>query len=234
MVSSRPLSSRAPIFRIAALLRAVSNAATSDLHPPVMDDQPSKKAKVVDSRGPAPPEPAFARINVVRIGGETVAAPELPLTSTAAELKERVAEITGTPAPKFSLALGEIDMVRMEDARSLAEHGMEASGFSEEVVKVTMIIDGFDLETDKEALVALYNSTNGAQWRNKTGWLTDAPVGEWFGVTVEGERVVKLTLGFNNLQGENLCSTRPTQTKNISKPPLRTSPNLPATPGDSS
>ena len=40
------------------------------------------------------------------------------------ELKERVAEITGTPASKFSLALGEIDMVRMEDARSLAEHGL--------------------------------------------------------------------------------------------------------------
>ena len=94
-----------------------------------MDDQPSKKAKVVDSRE-APPEPAFARINVASIGGETVAAPELPLTSTAAELKERVAEITGTPASKFSLALGEIDMVRMEDARSLAEHGMKGSGSS--------------------------------------------------------------------------------------------------------
>ena len=180
-----------------------------------MDGQPSKKAKVVDSRGPAPPEPAFARINVVRIGGETVAAPELPLTSTAAELKERVAEITGTPASKFSLALGEIDMVHMEDARSLAEHGMEASGSAEEVVKVTMIIDGFDLETDKEALIALYNSSNGAQWHDKTGWLTDAPVGEWDGVTVEGERVVKLELQNTNLQGESLCSTTYTETGKI-------------------
>ena len=56
-----------------------------------------------------------------------------------------------------------------------------------------------DIEVN--ALFKLYNSTNGAGWRNKQGWLTDAPVGEWYGVTVEGECVVKIVLRSNNLRG---------------------------------
>ena len=138
----------------------------------------------------------MAQINVKAIDGTVVDARELPLTSATAELKAFVAERTGELATNFSLALGEI---KMDDARSLAEHGIVAG-----VVEVTMIISGFNLETDKEALIALYNSTNGAQWRDNTNWLTDAPVGEWYGVTVEGGRVVRLQLGNNNLQGVNV------------------------------
>ncbi len=55
--------------------------------------------------------------------------------------------------------------------------------------------------TDRAALEALYNGTNGASWTNKTGWLTDAPVGEWFGVTVELGKVVSVALTSNNLVG---------------------------------
>ena len=170
---------------------AAANYATQLLL--VMDDQPPKKPKVVDTREPVAPEPALAQIYVKAIDGTIVDARELPLNATAAELKAFVAERTGELAANFSLALGEF---KMDDARSLAEHGIVAG-----VVEVTMIISGLNLETDKEALIALYNSTNGAQWSDNTKWLTDAPVGEWYGVTVEGGRVVKLELENNNLQG---------------------------------
>ena len=60
----------------------------------------------------------------------------------------------------------------------------------------------YSLETDKAALIALYHSTNGPQWTKNKGWLTDAPVSEWFGVTVEDGRVTKLELIENNLQGK--------------------------------
>ena len=173
---------------------AAANYATQLLL--VMDDQPPKKPKVVDTREPVAPEPALAQIYVKAIDGTIVDARELPLNATAAELKAFVAERTGELAANFSLALGEF---KMDDARSLAEHGIVAG-----VVEVTMIISGLNLETDKEALIAFYNSTNGAQWTmllNNRNWLTDAPVGEWYGVTVEGGRVVKLELENNNLQG---------------------------------
>ena len=58
-------------------------------------------------------------------------------------------------------------------------------------------------ETDREALVALYNATNGENWRNNDNWLSDAPLGEWYGVNTNDDGRVK-TLAFdgNGLSGE--------------------------------
>ena len=56
------------------------------------------------------------------------------------------------------------------------------------------------LMTDSLALVALYNSTNGPGWTNKTNWLT-GPVNTWYGVTVSNGRVNYLSLQNNNLNG---------------------------------
>ena len=58
-------------------------------------------------------------------------------------------------------------------------------------------------ETDREALVALYNATNGENWYNSYNWLSDAPLGEWYGVTtLDDGRVTGLNLGTNGLSGE--------------------------------
>ena len=40
--------------------------------------------------------------------------------------------------------------------------------------------------SERDALVALYNATDGETWVNNTNWLTDAPVGLWYGVTTDG------------------------------------------------
>jgi Leucine-rich repeat (LRR) protein len=57
------------------------------------------------------------------------------------------------------------------------------------------------VEEDSLALVALYNSTNGDNWRNNDGWL-EAPVADWRDVTVSGDRVMRVSLRFNQLTGE--------------------------------
>ena len=54
---------------------------------------------------------------------------------------------------------------------------------------------------EREALVALYNATDGPNWTNSDNWLTDAALGEWFGVTTASGRVVELTLANNGLDG---------------------------------
>ena len=43
-------------------------------------------------------------------------------------------------------------------------------------------------ETDREALVALYNATDGLNWRYSADWLRDAPLGDWGGVTTARRR----------------------------------------------
>ena len=58
-------------------------------------------------------------------------------------------------------------------------------------------------ETDREALVAFYNATDGPNWVNNENWLSDAPIGEWNGVTTDGSgRVIELSFFGNQLSGE--------------------------------
>ena len=53
-------------------------------------------------------------------------------------------------------------------------------------------------ETDKEALVALFEATNGESWDNSGTWAGLAPIGQWPGVTVNEEgRVISLELSKN-------------------------------------
>ena len=53
-----------------------------------------------------------------------------------------------------------------------------------------------------DALSAFYEGTGGPNWRNKTNWLSLAPLGEWYGVTTDGDgRVTELNLEDNNLSG---------------------------------
>ena len=61
------------------------------------------------------------------------------------------------------------------------------------------------------ALVAFYNATDGPNWKDNTNWLTDAPLGDWAGVSanritgngrVVGECVTQLWLNGNRLKGE--------------------------------
>ena len=56
--------------------------------------------------------------------------------------------------------------------------------------------------TDRDVLVALYNTTNGASWTYKTNWLSDRPLGEWHGVTTDAYgRVTELNITHNQLSG---------------------------------
>ena len=56
--------------------------------------------------------------------------------------------------------------------------------------------------SDREVLVALYNATNGAQWKDNTNWLSDEPLDQWHGVTTDADgRVQTLDLSYNDLTG---------------------------------
>ncbi|MGI5913989.1 MAG: leucine-rich repeat domain-containing protein [Bacteroidales bacterium] len=56
-------------------------------------------------------------------------------------------------------------------------------------------------EQDSLALVAFYNSTNGASWINNTNWLS-GPISEWYGIEVNyRNRVTGIYLEDNNLTG---------------------------------
>ena len=55
---------------------------------------------------------------------------------------------------------------------------------------------------DRAALVALYHATDGPNWVDNTNWLTDAPLGKWYGIGTDADgRVTVLGLHQNLLTG---------------------------------
>jgi Leucine-rich repeat (LRR) protein len=56
-------------------------------------------------------------------------------------------------------------------------------------------------QTETEALVALYKSTDGDNWSNNTGWLKTNTPCSWYGVRCSGGHVTGLSLGNNQLSG---------------------------------
>ena len=60
--------------------------------------------------------------------------------------------------------------------------------------------------SEYEALVAIYNSTNGSGWTNNENWLdtVNHSVNEWFGITIENGKVTTLDLSGLNLEGDFL------------------------------
>ena len=54
---------------------------------------------------------------------------------------------------------------------------------------------------DKDALIALFHASGGESWTRNDGWLSDSPIGEWYGVSATLDRVRALDLSSNNLSG---------------------------------
>ncbi|MFK8162423.1 MAG: T9SS type A sorting domain-containing protein [Lewinella sp.] len=72
---------------------------------------------------------------------------------------------------------------------------------------------------DLPALVALYQSTDGANWTDNTGWAAGAAGtnctpcdGTWFGITCVNDRVTNI-----NMQGNNLVGTLPDELGDLSE-----------------
>ena len=60
----------------------------------------------------------------------------------------------------------------------------------------------FVASPDRDALIALYNAANGANWTRNDNWLSDRPIGEWHGVfTDDNGRVNEIWLDSNGLIG---------------------------------
>ena len=68
------------------------------------------------------------------------------------------------------------------------------------VASVTVAVT--DDDTGREALRDFYHATHGQNWTNNANWLSDQPLGQWHGVTVNGQgQVTAIVLDGNNLTG---------------------------------
>ena len=71
-----------------------------------------------------------------------------------------------------------------------------SAGGARGMAKITVV------SGQRAALEALYHATDGPNWSNGNNWLTDAPLGDWYGVATDASgKVSEVRLGGNNLSG---------------------------------
>ena len=78
----------------------------------------------------------------------------------------------------------------------------DADGDSDSLTFTISINSRGSESSDRAALTALYNATDGANWTNDANWLSDEPLEEWYGVSTNASgHVDRLTLSENALSG---------------------------------
>ena len=82
------------------------------------------------------------------------------------------------------------------------------------LIQNTEIVSQDDLQTVRDALIALYEATDGDNWTNNEGWCSDLPLSKWYGIAGEfsytddtetelnGISRISVNLNDNNLNGE--------------------------------
>lgn len=106
---------------------------------------------------------------------------------------------------KLEITTPSIDSISFPSETTMRIHNWNATKTDfllADIDSMKTIPDQSTAKSDREALIAFYNSTDGPNWKNNTNWCSEKPLNEWFGVSTNAEgRVVKLILRENNLQG---------------------------------
>jgi len=99
-------------------------------------------------------------------------------------------------------------IARLKTNSELVEEREYVPPTAEELNQTRVQVEDFDCNSvtdvllkECEALVALYESTNGAGWTDHTNWLETTMASNWFGVTVNDAHVTNLELDGNQLSG---------------------------------
>ena len=148
----------------------------------------------------APPTPEPARPTTVTVSPATheltVFGMTVQLTAEVRDQNARVmvgATVTWTSSAN---SVATVDASGLVTAVGNGTATITASvGSVQGTAEITVGPDLVGPDLDRAALVALYNTTDGLNWVDAENWLTDAPLGNWYGVDTDTSgRVVRLDL----------------------------------------
>ena len=144
-----------------------------------------------------PPEPTSITLSLTRVTFTSVG----ETAQLTAQVYDQNGQLLAGQAVAWSTdasavaSVSESGFVRAEGAgtaRITATAGSASASAS-----VTVILD-----PDRLTLMTFYNSTGGESWQISDGWLSEAPLGTWFGVETDVDgRVESLDLRSNGLSG---------------------------------
>ena len=149
----------------------------------------------------APPTPRPPRPTTVAVTPATTQLTALGATvQLSAEVRDQNGQVMAGAAVTWSSSTTSIATVSGSGLVTAAGNGTvtiaASAGGASGTAEITVTT------SDRAALVALYQATDGQNWVSNENWLTDAPLGEWYGVRVDGQgQVAGLSLGSSNLSG---------------------------------
>ncbi len=137
--------------------------------------------------------------------------------------------LTG-PLPASLTNLDELNYLSLNGTGLCAPTEAAFQSWLDGIPNKSVVVNCFVEQEDRDALVALYNATDGPNWMNNTNWLSDDPIGNWYGVTTNAEgRVTRLglyTIVNNTFTSNGLSGRIPPELGRLSKlEVLRLSPN---------
>lgn len=136
---------------------------------------------------------------------ETKFTPEAPI-----QLSEETAYDVYFVLPPMTFENGLSVIMTDEAGTELTKTTTHSVSVSRAVIKNFEVFDADELrETDDEtltiernALIAIYNALDGANWTKNDNWCSDKPVGEWYGVNTNTEGLVTdISLEYVGLSG---------------------------------
>ena len=176
---------RSPVTCVLAVLACGEAGPTQP--PPQSPPPPPPPPPVATSIAVSPPTVTLGRGGIVRL--TAAVRDQYDQTMTGAAVTWRSSD----PATATVDATGLVTGVESGETAISATAG------------AAMAMAGVTVENrlaDRVLLAALYEATNGAQWKNRGNWLSNRPLADWYGVEVDADRrVTRLALGQNDLQG---------------------------------
>ena len=148
-------------------------------------------------------------VRVVRSPSQIVVTPEsLRLTSIGetATLTAIIEDAGGAEIPDAPRVWASDDpAVASVDEQGVVTahmHGTTRITVTSDTVSSSVEVSVIGITTDRELLIDFYNATDGPNWEDNAGWLTDRPLDQWHGITVDSAgNVVSIWLNRNGLKG---------------------------------
>ena len=128
-------------------------------------------------------------------GGDTVR-----LSATVTDSEGNIVDDARVTWASADTRVARVDATGLVTARSSGVTGVTATydSVASGSADVAVRLPG----SDRAALEALYRAMGGDGWKDNTNWMSDEPLGAWYGVdTTANGRVGRLSLGKNNLTG---------------------------------
>ena len=144
-----------------------------------------------------PPEPTSITLSQTTLTfmsvGETI--------QLTAQVYDQNGQLMSDQAVTWSTSADTVASVQQTGAVRAEGAGMAritaTAGTASASAGVTVLLDA-----DRLALIAFYNATGGESWDDNASWVSEAPLGSWFGVETDVDgRVTGLNLTSNGLTG---------------------------------